>query len=397
MPRRADRRLPLLWALVLAACGPVDADHPLDPATPPEQQRPSRIAGHLVAPGGASFDEARVELWTADADADDRVEGAVAYSSPVDTGGRFRFDAVTPGIYRLAAATGDEALVADPVVLSVPFGQIIDLGAIALEPRWGVVDGRVVDRAGQPVAGATVSGGALRARVEPDGAFSLTLPAGEATLLAEAPGHASARSIVQVSADDVTTLSAPLQLAPLPAQLLGTASLRRFGSPERAAAITLELDDGADVTGPIEGAFGFDGLEPGTHRVVARATGYDAVSRTVHLAAGERRTLDPIVLMHASTGPDAVWLEARIEAADGAAIPGVAAHVRIGTVPFDRAISDRDGRIALPAAADDRYWLDVDTAGYGAASLGPLIYDHDLAAFRGIEGDDPILVLEPRP
>ncbi len=387
-----------LIAVALAGCGPVEADHPLDPDTPRAQQQPSRLAGQLIAPGGGSaelFADARVELWTAADGPDDTVVSMTAYAAPIDAAGRFRFDAVTPGTYRLDASA--DGLAADPLVLTLPAGEVIDIGPVVLEPLWGTVIGRVLDDAGQTVPAAVVSIGDSLFVPDGNGRFEVAVPAGAATITAEAPGHEPARRALDVEPGIRTTVGAPLVLVPRAATLTGRVELRRFATDERRAAITLELDDAGDIVAPVDGRFTFDDLAPGAHRIIARANGYDPEERQVVIAAGDRRELDPIELLHASTGPDAVRLTAIIESADGGPVAGVTVAARINTVPFATAVSDRDGRIDLAAARDDRYWLDVDTAGFAPASLGPLIYAAEHDAFRGIEGDRPRLVLQPLP
>lgn len=390
--------LPIVLACLLGACGPVEADHPLDPETPPARQQPSRLSGHLVAPAGvdlAPFADARVELWSAEERPDDTVVSTSAYTAPVDAAGRFRFDAVAPGVYRLDARTAD--LAADPLLLSVPFGEVIDLGAMILEPRWGTLTGRVLGPGDRPVADATVGVDAQWAQVGDDGRFTLVAAAGRVSVTARAPGYAPAERPAHIRAGQATALDMPLRLEALPASLDGRVSLRRFSTPEREAAITLELNDGAAVVAPIDGAFAFDDLDPGAHVLVARANGYDPVERRVTLVAGQRLTLDPIHMLHGSTGPEAVWLEARVEDGAGAPLAGVAVDVRIDSVPFDRAVSDRDGRVVVAADRADRYWLDARADGHAPASHGPLVWDAERDAFRGLEGESPTLVLPALP
>lgn len=395
--RRGETRRPRLIAVLgvlLGACGPIEADHPLDPDTPADRQRPSRISGQLLPPGGpdpALFAGARAALWGAEA-ADAGVDPA--YTSPVDAAGRFRFDAVRPGLYRFEAAAGE--LAADAIVLPVPAGQVLDLGAIPLDPRWGTLDGRVVDPAGAPVADAWARIGDHRADADADGRFRLLAPAGDRLLVAAAPGHAEAERAVVVEAHRTLTVE-PLVLAPLPARVEGAVSLRRFETPARLAAVTVELltGDAARATALVDGAYAFADVPAGLHTLVARAAGYDPVVRALRIAPGAAVRVDPIELTHASTGPDAVWLEATVGATGPLA--GVPVDAHLDDLPFARAVSDRDGRVALPAAADDVYRLSVRTAGFAPAEIGPLTWDAEAGGFVDATGAAAHLELMPAP
>ena len=98
-----------------------------------------------------------------------------------DREGRFRFEGVTPGIYRLGAYKTGFAQELGPQLPPVELkaGQRHDVGAIALK-RGGVIVGRVLDEHGEPLLEARVM--AMRRPPLPAGATNprrdMLLPAG---------------------------------------------------------------------------------------------------------------------------------------------------------------------------------------------------------------------------
>ena len=94
----------LLFALLVVACGDISATNPFDPRTPGDQQAHGLLRGRLVPPAGfdlAQVEEVHVDLRRVDApDAGD----ALSQVKPSTDGaalGRFVFENVVPGQYRL--------------------------------------------------------------------------------------------------------------------------------------------------------------------------------------------------------------------------------------------------------------------------------------------------------
>lgn len=388
-----------LAALMAPACGPVDADHPLDPDTPRDAQRPSRLEGQLIAPGGdATHDFAAMtaRLYAADADPD-----TPTHQSAVDDAGRFRFDAVRPGTYRFDAR--DPTLAAAPFAINVSAGAALDLGPIALHPLWGVVAGTVLDPNGAPVDGAALFAGDVAAPVDPSGHFRATVTPGRVDIIATAPGHAPAAREVDAAALSTTRLDDPLVLVPVPPTLTGVVRLSPFETPLRRATTRAHLiaDDAddpiAETTADLDGRFELHAPAPGRYRVELTAPGYDPTTAVVDAAAGEHLDLGALVLQHASTGPDAVWLRGVVRDADDP-LTGVAVEVTLApALPYARVLTARDGRFAVAVAPDEDHHLRIDLDGYALVTAGPYRYDPARDAVVDPSGDPPDLRLTPLP
>lgn len=396
MPARAPLCALIALALTASACGPVDADHPLDPDTPAAEQRPSRIAGRLVAPAGeGAYDDVTARLYAAEADRD-----TPTHTSPVDDGGRFRFDAVRPGTYRFDA--GDRRLAAAPFALHVPTGEVLDIGDIALEPILGAIEGVVLDDLGAPVDGARITIADTPAALDADGRFRATAAAGPTPIVASAPGHRPATRTVDVVGNTTTTLADPLVLVPRPPTISGRVRLAPFEtalrrSTARAALYDADADPLTETTADPEGRFVLSPPSPGRYRLELTAPGYDAAALTLDATPGATLELGAIGLQHASTGPDAVWLRGTVRDVAGP-LAGVAVEITLApALPFDRVLTARDGRFALPVAPDEDHHLRIDLDGYAPLDAGPYRYAPDAAAVVDPAGDPPDLVLDPLP
>jgi hypothetical protein len=163
----------------------------------------ARITGRVVNEDGDALPDARVTLTGGSPS----LAGAVETAAPDDEG-RFHFEGLEPGLFRLVAASPGRS--ARTLSLALAPGEEAggdrDIGALVLEPgaRW---THRVVDGAdGEPVAGAVVTavtppGGLLPATTDARGEVDLEGPAtGSLTVEARAEGFAPARVEVPESA-----------------------------------------------------------------------------------------------------------------------------------------------------------------------------------------------------
>ncbi len=163
-----------------------------------------------------------------------------AGGATTDAEGRFALNGVAPGTQRIALRKSGFAPF-DKADLAVPAADH-DLGDLAMS-LGVIVEGRVVDHIGRPVAGARISrssgstGGmidlteaqgaeALAATSAADGSFSIDQ-------LAAGPFH------LRVASDEHPSLTA-------------SGSTQRAG--ERIAGFTIQLEEGATIEGRIEGA-----------------------------------------------------------------------------------------------------------------------------------------------
>lgn len=388
------------WASLLLllglGCAPVEADHPLDPHTPTDKQHKGRLAGQVVFVDGGSdakLEATRVRLFA------DEATASASYEERVDSQGRFLFDAVDPGQYRLSVSV--EGYVSDDRVLVLGRLQEVDVGRILmrvadqllLAPVSGSarLDG-ADDHAGTMVT-ATDSGRA--AVTADDGRFVLDLPIGDHSLTVTHEGYAS--QTVEVSVPNGgAELDAQVLLAPLAGSISGAVSLRRFADAARldSVAVTLQPSEGDAQTGGA--AFDFQDLPPGDYALTARAEGYDSWTDSVTLGPGEAASVDA-QLTHASAGADAVSLGGTITLTDGGDPGGTRVEVSFERwdLPFTSAVADADGVFATAAAADEPYALRFARDGYDVVLLAPVTWDPEDERFEDDDGDPVAAMLRP--
>jgi hypothetical protein len=397
------RRLVLCLAL-LAACAPIEADHPLDPVTPRDQQAAAQIVGRVVLPSGdpALVDVTRVHLF-----AGPEPDAAPVQSTLLrDDTGRFAFERVTPGAYRLTVEAA--RLSTAPLIFVLGPGQAVDVGVLVLrDPRVGlegVVRGRVVlDDGARPDAvtvGAPEAGRQVRA--DADGAFALALPVGTWTLRATLPGYAPAEAPGVTMSDGADVeLTAPLRLVARPGAAFGTVSMAAFGSPERLAACAIGLlaPAGERVlrsATPVDGAFAFEDLAPGRYRLRVAHPAYDIATRALVVTADGVTDVGDVALTHASRGGFAVPLTGSVELSDGAAPGAIAVTIRLadGQV-FARLLTAADGGFTAQAAAGERYTVRAERAGYAPVTVAPVRYDAVADRFVDAAGAPLRILLSP--
>lgn len=257
---------------------------------------------------------------------------------------------------------------------------------IALQPGR-LLEGRVVDEAGEPLVGATVSLGASDPSVTADGEgrFAVTVDGtGSIELAVEAAGHIPRRTTLEVADAD----SDPLEIELLRAGSLVVEVRGAEGSP--GALWTSLRRDGqlatdtpfADV-GP-DGRVAYEALPPGEFEVVlhsgpvVRSVSADAHARaSVAVVAGERATI-------AFDAPPASVVQG-VLSLDGA--PSPLRRVRwIGLDGSELASSttDRDGRFVLSTFDAAAGWLEVSLSPRAAAHHRRAL---DAAAARGVDLD----------
>ncbi len=406
LPRLAA---PLLLLLLTTACEHVDAVHPLDPRSPPDQQATATLRGQLLVPADAPAD-----LFTASTvlvRPGDAADAPTASAQP-GADGRFSLPSLRPGAYVISAEV--PGFLDDPRAVSLSPGETLDLGPIGLRRADPLVvaalDGRALlegrgpgEHAGVVVAadpgGATVTG--------PDGRFHLDVAPGRLTLSLVYPGFSpQVLSEITARAGETTTLEAPVVLPALPGSVRGEVALRRFATPDRLGAVTLRLtptrDPAADPRGlgvDTQGRFALADLPPDRYLLSVAAPGYDRSERPVTVAPGAESDLGVIELSHASSGPNAVALEGDVRLADNAPPAGVPVTIRLADAALTYALvaTDLTGRFTVAAAADEAYALQVSAPGYAPMEAGPFTYAPDRARFEDAAGARPLVVLSPLP
>lgn len=170
------------------------------------------------------------------------------------------------------------------VLALAPVGASVPSDATPVRPAPRIT-GRVIDRAGQPVAGARISAGArLLARTDASGRFAFAVPASASVTIDAAPfaSRTIALDVSSYALGDVALLRAgslsvdtskirglrELELAPMRARESGT-------TRKPAGAVTL-----------------FTGLEPGSYLLTARGAGaLQQKSQLVEVAEGAMQHL----------------------------------------------------------------------------------------------------------
>ena len=243
-----------------------------------------RIAGQVVH-AGRPVAGAAVRLTTEEL----RVGEWVLAEIESDRDGRFDFGPRPATRYRVVAQA--KGLVAGGVVVELrtpaaqpaPDDVTVELGDCEL-----TISGTVRDAAGGIIAGARVRAGS-RAEAfgavlsDEEGRYQVCLPAGPAHLEASAGGygtvmqHTGARRLALVD------------FALSPEVALSGRVVDQAGKPVAGAVVVAETnghDPGALVESAADGSFRFEGVGPGSYRVVARA-GERAAEETVILNAAD--------------------------------------------------------------------------------------------------------------
>lgn len=200
-----------------------------------------------------------------------------------DAGGRFAFPHVASGEHVLAADA--EGLAGRTLRLAVDAAG----PALVVDVRLGagvVLEGRVADAAGRPVAGVSIlardpRAGEIRARTGEDGAFRLEGLSGlEIALSVEGEGFAPA----MLGAVDPKARPVEIELDRL-GGLEGIVSFAGVGQRGVAVTASAGATSYRTRTGG-GGAFVFEGLPPGTYALEASAPGFRSPGKTVTVGEG---------------------------------------------------------------------------------------------------------------
>lgn len=284
-----------------------------------------------------------------------------------------------------------------PEALAVGTAPPAEIPVLALTPVPGrpasdrlALSGRVVDPAGDPVAGASLqalpatgleSGGLAAGReavTSSDGSFSLSgFREGEAlTLRVEKKGFA-----VRTMPGLQVPVPEPLTLVLTPAARIAGTVVDESGNPLGGAKLLLAEDLGDDsAKGPRgrlvsaaetdrDGRFELTDLAPGRFRLAALGSGFlPETGQKITLAEGEGIEGIEIVLHRGAT------LEGRVSAPDGSPAAGAKVVVLdteeesgLGLVGRPGAVSDREGRYEIGGISEGDHTVLADLNGFQPA------------------------------
>jgi hypothetical protein len=171
--------------------------------------------------------------------------------------------------------------------VTVTAGNETTVPPIQLAPvNSGGISGSVVDSNGNPITGATVTGGGLTSVTNSSGAYALTnVPAGLITLTASAAGFQPATESVTVAAGNNTTAS-PMTLTSNLGNVTGKVT-DTSNNPIVGASVSF---GGGNVTTDTTGTYNFTSIPAGTIQLVASATGFQSVTQNVTVTGAQTTT-----------------------------------------------------------------------------------------------------------
>ena len=199
-------------------------------------------------------------------------------------------------------------------------GSMVQMSSTAV--TTGTITGTVTNTAGAPVQGASVTSGGNGAITGSDGAYSLSAPAGTATVTAALSGYQSASTTVTVTSGASTTAST-LQLAPInPGNVTGHV----VDSNNNALAGATITAAGLNTTTAADGSYALNNLPAGTTTINASLTGFQNGSTSVTVVAGTT-TAAPTITLVSGSGT----ITGTVTSSSGAAISGASVGYGGGT------------------------------------------------------------------
>ncbi len=356
--------LPLVALLAPAAC---KREKVVAPAT---------VRGRVRSANGRNLGDVKLRLVSAD-----KALGVVRESLSAPDGS-FVFEEVPPGRYLARAEQAGFSPASVPIVLEP--GETVTT-VLRLDPMQ-LLEGRVEDREGRPVAQAAIFawplGGRQAAVVEsasgPEGRFALAgLAPGPWTIMAEAPGFGTLR----LERVDVPGRSLVLRLEGESRTLGGLVLEGLTGNaPAIDARVVLAgsaLGTPLEVRSNDKGIFVFHGL--GFGRFVVRAASGEKVSRNVAVVIDESTGWLPPVRLPLAPGSR---FEGRVLDDQGRPLPGAA--VELGLAQGDDAAetgkSDDRGQVALGPVPAGRYEVWARLAGHAMARAAEIELKTDAVA-----------------
>jgi hypothetical protein len=338
---------------------------------------PGEVYGRLALPTGLTATEFADDLMLTLAPTDAESSTGEATTSTFDDNGAFNFDGLLPGTYVFTAEGGPFNRARRDITITP--GSRLDLGEVVLQLAESerlnyetAIEGTVnlqgiTDDNGHGGIRVESVGTAFAAVTASSGRYRLPTSPGTQTLQFSYPGYGTQTlEVPDVAARQSTRLSEAVVLTARPGRITGTVRLAQYDTPSRLQEVDVKLLDGNDtvaftVNPDAGGRFSFDEVTPGEWRVQASRTGYESRSSFVMVDAGQSIEANPLRLPHNSTTAGAVRFTGSVTLADTADSSGTEIRLLIlpDALPADGMTTRSDGSFDLPAAADERYEVQV--------------------------------------
>lgn len=344
----------------------VDEDgHPVEDArvelaadhlfTAGESQARARLAQAALAPGGSSGSLGVTQGPVPAVPTDDETSSAdLGTSVLTGAGGRFSFDMLVPGSYRLEASHGRYAQSEE---LQVRLGSSRVRSDVELVLRSGHrLTGRVRDGNDRPVEGAMVAfDDGRRAYTDERGVFDGGIRRGPQHLVAHADGLAPATL-------DVVVQGGPVDVELVLGRADGTLTGRVVGGngePLADARVTLRTVDGLSPTRvawtDAKGVYAFEHLPPGAVEIDVDHPEHGPMVQAIDLEGEEARAELDVALVPGWAIDVEVLEESTGRPLSGVRVEGGGMHAR----------TDDEGRASLTRMMEERVRVEVRAEGYG--------------------------------
>ncbi|MCL9812289.1 carboxypeptidase regulatory-like domain-containing protein [Natranaeroarchaeum aerophilus] len=230
---------------------------------------------------------ASVSGTVTDIETDDPLEGTIVslssegetYSVETDEDGAYQLQQIPRGEYELSVSHPDYEEV-DSSSLSLAANADKTGVDVALTPKPGVIEGQIIDGAGEPLANATaqVTGEemiALDAKTDADGTYSFAVPRGEYTAKTTKQAYESDTTTLTVGPNETVAHDVTIVQLPVYFDVIG------FEAPD-----AVEQGDTIDIAADVDNL----GAETGTMNVEYRFDGETVDTTELTLDAGAKET-----------------------------------------------------------------------------------------------------------
>lgn len=292
--------------------------------------------------------------------------GGLQRDAVADGDGRFSFEQLPPGAYRLDATAGERAA---ETLGPIPLGEGEQVRGLTLQlAEAGGLSGLVLDaNLREPVDGAELTAGGASAQTDARGAFVLRgLPPGEVTLRVSHPGFVE--SATQVLAPRGGLQAGVVLLLTRAAHLQGKVMLADHTPVAGAQVIARRYNFGAVADARVvaqsdaAGAFSAD-VAPGRQTILATLGSGEGRAPELELAAGESRTVE--LVLDAAGEVSGQVLASDGQPVSGAAVVAVEIQTQRASTPSATGV---DGRFRIPGLPEGVYTL-VARSGARSAQL----------------------------